>query len=64
MTAQTCGISIAHGTDETVCVITYFLQVFLLTLIEMGLFAAAVGAGGIMELMEQLCERVEDVLTI
>ena len=23
-----------------------------------------VGAGGIMELMEQLCERVEDVLTI
>ena len=28
------------------------------------LFAAAVGAGGIMELMEQLCERVEDVLTI
>lgn len=35
-----------------------------LTLIEMGLFAAAVGAGGIMELMEQLCERVEDVLTI
>ena len=36
----------------------------VLTLIEMGLFAAAVGAGGIMELMEQLCERVEDVLTI
>lgn len=153
MTAQTCGISIAHGTDETVCVITYFLQVFLLTswcltsgydkmkmkrkrrgeihedrmfllklvlkilllpvafllrflcfiwnllmqlslwvlspvmlfvlgcgiysvvraswtdvflltLIEMGLFAAAVGAGGIMELMERLCECVEDVLTI
>ena len=142
MTAQTCGISIAHGTDETVCVITYFLQVFLLTswcltsgydkmkivcfllklvlkilllpvafllrflcfiwnllmqlslwvlspvmlfvlgcgiysvvraswtdvflltLIEMGLFAAAVGAGGIMELMEWLCECVEDVLTI
>ena len=26
MTAQTCGISIAHGTDETVCVITYFLS--------------------------------------
>ena len=39
-------------------------DVFLLTLIEMGLFAAAVGAGGIMELMERLCERVEDVLTI
>ena len=39
-------------------------DVFLLTLIEMGLFAAAVGEGGIMELMEQLCERVEDVLTI
>ena len=37
---------------------------FLLTLIEMGLFAAAVGAGSIMELMERLCERVEDVLTI
>ena len=37
---------------------------FLLTLIEMGLFAAAVGEGGIMELMERLCERVEDVLTI
>ena len=37
-------------------------DVFLL--IEMGLFAAAVGAGGIMELMERLCERVEDVLTI
>ena len=36
----------------------------ILTLIEMGLFAAAVGAGGIMELMERLCERVEDVLTI
>ena len=36
----------------------------VLTLIEMGLFAAAVGAGGIMELMERLCERVEDVLTI
>ena len=31
---------------------------------EMGLFAAAVGAGGIMELMERLCECVEDVLTI
>ena len=39
-------------------------DVFLLTLIEMGLFAAAVGAGGIMELMERLCERVEDVLAI
>ena len=39
-------------------------DVFLLTLIEMGLFAAAVGAGGIMELMEWLCECVEDVLTI
>ena len=39
-------------------------DVFLLTLMEMGLFAAAVGAGGIMELMEQLCERVEDVFTI
>ena len=39
-------------------------DVFLLTLIEMGLFATAVGAGGIMELMERLCERVEDVLTI
>ena len=39
-------------------------DVFLLTLIEMGLFAAAVGAGGITELMEQLCERVEDALTI
>ena len=35
-----------------------------LTLIEMGLFAAAVGAGGIMELMERLCECVEDILTI
>ena len=30
-------------------------DVFLLTLIEMGLFAAAVGAGGIMELLERLC---------
>ena len=30
-------------------------DVFLLT---------AVGAGGIMELMERLCERVEDVLTL
>ena len=29
-------------------------DVFLLTLIEMGLFAAAVGAGGIMELMEMV----------
>ena len=42
----------------------YAFRSWLLTLIEMGLFAAAVGAGGIMELMEQLCERVEDVLTI
>ena len=32
-------------------------DVFLLTLIEMGLFAAAVGAGGIMELMKQM-ERI------
>ena len=24
MTAQTCGISTAHGTDETVCAVTYF----------------------------------------
>ena len=39
-------------------------DVFLLTMIEMGLFAAAVGAGSIMELMGRLCERVEDVLTI
>ena len=39
-------------------------DVFLLNLIEMGLFAVAVGAGGIMELMERLCECVEDVLTI
>ena len=39
-------------------------NVFLLTLIEMGLFAVAVGAGGIMELIERLCERVEDVLAI
>ena len=30
MTAQTCGISIAHGTDENVCAVTYFL-VYLLT---------------------------------
>ena len=36
----------------------------LYTMIEMGLFAAAVGAGSIMELMGRLCERVEDVLTI
>ena len=33
-------------------------------LMQLGLFAAAVGAGGIMELMERLCECVEDVLTI
>ena len=33
-------------------------DVFLLTLIEMGLFAAAVGAGGIMELMEQLLSLI------
>ena len=46
------------------CGLASWTDVFLLTLIEMGLFAAAVGAGGIMELMEQLCERVEDVLTI
>ena len=31
---------------------------------SMGLFSAAVGAGGIMELMERLCERVEDVFII
>lgn len=26
MTAQTCGISTAYGTDETVCAVTYFLS--------------------------------------
>ena len=31
---------------------------FLLTLIEMGLFAAAVGAGGIMELMKRQYEHI------
>ena len=30
LTAQTCGISTAHGTDETVCAVTYFLA-YLLT---------------------------------
>ena len=24
LTAQMCGISVAHGTDETVCAVTYF----------------------------------------
>ncbi len=36
-------------------------DVFLLTLIEMGLFAAAFGAGMIVDLAESLCERVEAV---
>ena len=40
------------------------MQLSLWVLSPVMLFAAAVGAGGIMELMEQLCERVEDVLTI
>ena len=35
-------------------------DVFLLTLIEMGLFAAAVGAGGIMELMERLLVEIAE----
>ena len=26
LTAQMCGISVAHGTDETVCAVTYFLS--------------------------------------
>ena len=26
LTAQTCGISTAHGTDETVCAVTYFCR--------------------------------------
>ena len=39
-------------------------DVFLLTMIEMGLIAAADGAGSIMELMGRLCERGEEVLTI
>ena len=30
LTAQMCGISVAHGTDETVCAVTYFL-VYLFT---------------------------------
>lgn len=30
LTAQMCGISVAHGTDETVCAVTYF-WVYLLT---------------------------------
>ena len=36
-------------------------DVFLLTLIEMGLFAAAFGAGMIVDLVENLCDRVEAV---
>ena len=35
-------------------------DVFLLTLIEMGLFAAAVGAGGIMEQLERLHKALRD----
>lgn len=36
-------------------------DVFLLTLIEMGLFAAVFGAGIIVDLVENLCDRVEAV---
>ncbi len=36
-------------------------DVFLLTLIEMGLFALTFGAGMIMDLVESLCDRVEEV---
>lgn len=36
-------------------------DVFLLTLIEMGLFALTFGAGMIVDLAESLCERVEEV---
>ena len=36
MTAQTCGISIAHGTDETVCVITYFFAALSADIVVFG----------------------------
>lgn len=36
-------------------------DVFLLTLIEMGLFALTFGAGMIVDLAESLCDRVEEV---
>ncbi len=36
-------------------------DVFLLTLIEMGLFALTFGAGMIVDLVESLCDRVEEV---
>ena len=36
-------------------------DVFLLTLIEMGLFALSFGAGMIVELVENLCDLVEAV---
>ena len=36
-------------------------DVFLLVLIEMGLFALSFGAGMIVELVESLCDRVEAV---
>lgn len=36
-------------------------DVFLLTLIEMGLFALSFGAGMIVDLAEGLCDMVEDI---
>lgn len=57
-------ISIFQRTEKVPDMERLRTDVFLLTLIEMGLFSAAVGAGGIMELMERLCECIEDVLTI
>ncbi len=58
------GYAVRSWLRHLFCGSANWMNVFLLTLIEMGLFAVAVGAGGIMELMERLCERVEDVLTI
>ncbi len=37
-------------------------NVFLLTLIEMGLFAISFGAFGILDLLNALCEKASDVL--
>ena len=36
MTAQTCGISTAHGTDETVCAVTYFFAALPVDIVVFG----------------------------
>lgn len=36
LTAQMCGISVAHGTDETVCAVTYFFAALSVDIVVFG----------------------------